>query len=339
MQEGWPAVTADFSGQTLVWAESKTFNLPGDPSLGLSGFPYWAAEAYSATLRGGTFTSAAARRIAVRNQIGPSDRTAISGGGVGGAGRFTLVAGGRRFAPPVVWCCTPDTRRVEVVVESDGRAGGATTLAATTDGRRVRYLVRQAEAVRLVSIDPALLEQSPAAALLDRTETPFPSPGVGLVAMAPGIVAWVDSAAPAGGAQSVRVALIGRTGLSETAPLLQPGQVVRIWATRAVLAVAVRVGGRIEVARHEVASGRRSVIWRGARVPPVAIGGGAVTVADGRRVMGARGARMRLLRTATGTVAALATDGRRVASFERITIRPRRGPALRRTAVRLAAIG
>jgi hypothetical protein len=80
------------------------------------------------------------------------------------------------------------------------------------------------------------------------------------------------------------------------------------------------------------------VLWRGSRIPPVAIGAGAISIADRRRVLAGRGARLRLARTATGTVAALATDGARVGSFERLTVRQRRGPAVRRTTVRLAAV-
>lgn len=338
LQEGWPAVTAEFSGGTLVWAESRTIRLPGDPALRQPGFPYWSVESYSVALRNRTFLSAAARRVVVRNQVGPNDRTKVAGGGSAGRGRFTVLAGGRRFAPPLIWCCTED-RGIEVVLESDGRDGGPAVIAASPDGSSVRYLLRQDEAVRLISVDPALMDVNPVGALLGRTEAPFPTPAPDRVAMAPGVVAWVDAAAGPG-PQAVRVARISADGtLSEAAPLRQPGQVLRIWASRPVLAVAVRRGpGRIEIARHEVATGRRSVLWRGSRVPPVAIGGGAIVVADGRRVLGGRGARMRLARTAAGVVAALATDGRRVASFERIRVRPRSGPALRRTAVRLAAV-
>jgi hypothetical protein len=116
--------------------------------------------------------------------------------------------------------------------------------------------------------------------------------------------------------------------------LRQPGTVVGLWiGAPSTVVAASRTAGGVEVARHDLPAGTRRVVFRGSRVPPLAAGGGVLAVADGRRVLAGRGALAEVRRT-SGVVVALATDGRRLAIFERLT--GRRGA--RSTAVRLARV-
>ena len=97
---------------------------------------------------------------------------------------------GDRAAAPVIWCCDPEG--VETVVESDGRADAPVTVAATVDGGRVRFLQARADgSAVLVSVDPVGAgERRTAVNVPVRTRA-------GLAALAPGLLAWVNPAAPA----------------------------------------------------------------------------------------------------------------------------------------------
>ena len=212
---------------------------------------------------------------------------------------------------PVIWCCDPEG--VETVVESDGRPDAPVTLAATR-GRRARC---------------GSSRRGPAAAASWWARTPWvrasgarPSnvpvrTGAGLAALAPGLLAWVDPAAPAVLAR----APAGDAGLGAIATTALPGPAVRVWASRGLVAVAVRAGGGVRLLRVDPATGAAGTVWRGARTPRVSVGGGAVAVADGRRVLASRSGPLRPVGRGRGPVAAVAVDGRRVALLERVRAR------------------
>jgi hypothetical protein len=248
--------------------------------------------------------------VTVRTSAGPMDGGQIRATGTDGG--FVVVASGRGFPAPVIWCC--DREDTQVVVESDGRRGAPEVVAAALDGTRVRMLARRATGGVLISADAS--ESAPR-----RTEAGFPGrPGPRQAAMARGLVAWADTPAYGRG-RVVRVGTPTDTGVRGVRSLAQPGPVLGLWAAPGVVVAATRVRGRVEVARHDLPRGVRRVLWRGPAVPPLAVGGGAVAVADGRRVLAGRGAALRPVRTARGVVAALATDGRRLAVFERGTVK------------------
>lgn len=322
---GWPALAAEFSGSTLGWAAARTSRLRG--------FAYWSVEASRVRLGRGGPSGPVETPVVVRTQAGPFSGVAIApADSPSEPGAFVLLARGRAFPPPVVWCC--DARGLEVVIESDGRAGAPRAVAAGADGRRVRLVLVAATSARLVSEDPQRLGDDPAgrAGALPRAEAPFPGrPADGLAAIRGGLAAWVERGEPA----AVRVARIGDGGATGLTILHQPGPVaaLRVDPPRAVV-VALRAGRGAQVARHDLARGRRAVLWRGRSLPRIAAAGGAVAIADGRRVLAGRAGRVAPVGRAGGAVGALATDGRRVAIFERIA--SRRGSRV--TVVRLVRL-
>jgi hypothetical protein len=318
---GWPEITARLSGSSLVWAATVTNRLRG--------FDYWATEVSRVRLGRSGPRGPAETPVAVRTQAGPLGPVALS---TGPDGSFALLARGQGFPPPVIWCC--DARGLEVVMESDGRETAPRALAAGVDGARVRMLLATPDAVRLVSDDPLRVTDDPAAdraRARPRVEAAFPGrPRDPLVVIAGRQAAWIDSTAPT----EVRTGTLTDAGVVEGPPLRQPGTVVGLWiGAPSTVVAASRTAGGVEVARHDLPAGTRRVVFRGSRVPPLAAGGGVLAVADGRRVLAGRGALAEVRRT-SGAVAALATDGRRLAIFERLT--GRRGA--RGTAVRLARV-
>ncbi|MEW6582676.1 MAG: hypothetical protein AB1416_07950 [Actinomycetota bacterium] len=316
---GWPAVEAALGGGTLAWATTATNRLRG--------FSYWSTEVSTVRLGRTGPSGAATSPVAVRTQAGPFGPVGLT---AGADGSVVLVARGRGFAPPVVWCC--DTRGLEVVMHSDGRAGAARALAAAVDGPRVRMVLAAASGATLVGEDPRRLtdEQEALAGALPRVEAAFPgTPVEGLVAASGPLLAWVDAADPA----AVRTGTVTDAGLAEGTPLPTGARVRGVWVEAPSTVVVASGTSAVTLTRHDLAGGTRRVVWRGAGVPRVAVGGGVVAVASGRAVSAGRGA-LRPLRTAAGEVAAVATDGRRVAAFERIV---RRG-GKRATVMRLLAV-
>jgi len=322
---GWDAIGADFSGTSLVYGASGTVRLPR--------FSYQRTDVYRVAVdRRGRLRGRPADVVVVRTSAGPMRAATVTGAG---GGRFVVIANGRGFAPPVIWCC--DAANVQSVLESDGRADAPVALAAAVDGARTRLLLApgEGEGFRLVSEDPAL------APGFDRREAPFPgSPAPGLAALAPGLVAWADGpAAPAApAAAALQVGVPSDTGVSGVRTLALPGPALAVRAAQGVVVVAARAGTRVEVARYDLPSLRRRVLWRGRTLPPLAVGGGAVALADGRTVLAGR-ARLRPVRRAGGPVSAVAVGATMVASFERAAAPVRRGGVPRSTRVWLTRLG
>ena len=311
--DGWADRAAVFSGATLVVAEAATVHvdpraIAGSPP-GAAPFDYYRAETSRARLnRARTrFTGALETPVSVRTSI------AAMGPGIlapGGAGTFVTTPSSRAGATPVIWCCDPEG--VETVVESDGRPDAPVTLAATVDGGRVRFLqARPGAGSVLVGADavgPG--ERRTAVDVAVRT-------GAGLAALAPGLLAWVDPAAPA----ILARAPAGDAGLGAIATTALPGPALRVWASRGLVAVAVRAGAGVRLLRVDPATGASGTVWRGPRMPRVSVGGGAVAVAVGRRVLASRSGPLRPVGRGRGPVAAVAVDGRRVALLERVRAR------------------
>jgi hypothetical protein len=315
---GWDAIGADFSGRSLVYGASVTVRL--------SRFTYERTDVSRVPLTPrGRVGGRPEDLVVVRTSAGRMTAASIAGAG---GGRFVVTARGRGFAPPVIWCC--DGANIQSVLESDGRADAPPALAAAVDGARARLLLGPGGGAgfRLVSVDPAAPGN-------ERRETPFPgAPAQGLAALAPGIVAWADGPAAPGApaAASVQVGVPTDGAVEGVRALPLRGPALGVWAVRGLVVVASRAGAGVEVARYDLPALRRRVLWRGPARPTVAVGGGAVALADGRRVLAGRGA-LRLVRRAAGPVAAIAVSARFVASFERAAVPARRGTRPRSTRI------
>jgi hypothetical protein len=319
--DGWADQTAVLSGASLVVAEAATVHvnprvIAGSPP-GAMPFDYYRAETSRVRLNRARarFAGALETPVSVRTSI------AAMGSGIlapGGAGSFVTAPSSSRAATPVIWCCDPEG--VETVVESDGRTDAPVTLAATVDGARVRFLQARADgSTVLMGVDPVGLGER-------RTAVDVPvRTGAGLAALAPGLLAWVDPAAPAVLAR----AAVADAGLGAIATTALPGAAARVWASRGLIVVAARVGAGVRLIRVDPATGAASTVWRGARVPRVSVGGGAVAAADGRRVLASRSGALRPVGRGRGPVAAVAVDGRRVALLERVRSRGARVTVVR----------
>lgn len=318
---GWPDLTAVVSGPRLVWG-TTTVNRP-------TGFRYWSADVSYVRLGRSGPVGSVETPVSVRTQAGAIGPLALA---AGGDGSFVLVARGTAFPPPVIWCC--DSRGLETVIQSDGRPGAPVAAAAGVDGRRVRMLVPTATAATLVGEDPRRLSDSVADLVqaLPRVEAPVAGrPAGDLAAVDGSLVAWVDRADPT----VVRTGTVTDTGFTEGPPVRAGAPVRHLWASAPATLVVAAGRGAVTLARHDLSSGARRVLWRGSGVPRVGVGGGAVAIADGRVVSVARPAGLAQVRATAGAVAAVATDGRRLAVFERITGRGgKRSTALRLEALR-----
>ncbi|MGI9539138.1 MAG: hypothetical protein ACR2N6_03205 [Miltoncostaeaceae bacterium] len=322
--QDWLAISADLEDRRLVWSESATVRL--DPSdagrdlpRGLRPFVYYRVHVASARLdrtrRG--FAGQPDQLLALRTQIARMTSGHIAGTGSAG---FVVMPHSSRFAVPVVWCCDDD---IETVVYSDGRADAARHLAAAVDGEVVRAVVRDGDGAALLTGDPR--ERIPALA-----RAAFPgTPSARRVAMARGLVAWVDDEDRRG----LRFGVPTDAGVIAERSVALPGEALRVWADRGLVVVAVRQNDRIALVRIDVAGPRQRVVWRGTRLPRVGLGEGTVAVGDGRDILAGRGAPLRRVTRARGRVAAVAPSGRRVAWFERVR---RKGE--RRTVARIGRL-
>jgi hypothetical protein len=101
--------------------------------------------------------------------------------------------------------------------------------------------------------------------------------------------------------------------------------------------VALTRHGRTTRVVRIVPGSSTRVVWSGRRTPRVAVGRGAVVVADGRRILASRSGTLRRVAQARGDVAAVAADADRAAWFERLTKRTPAGRS-RVTVARLARV-
>jgi hypothetical protein len=307
--EGWHDRALAFSGRQLVWTEAATVRvdparIAGSPA-GAQRFDYYRAETSRARL------DRASRRFAGAPETPVAVRTSIARLGSGtlaptGDGGFVAVPSSPRLAPPVVWCC--DDEGIESVIESDGRAGAPAAVAAAWTGTAVRFVQIDGQGRQLLRLgDPAGGPVPPPASA---------EPGAaGLVAVAGGdLRAWVEPAQPA------RL-LVGRDG-SGAAPaaVALPGPAIRVWAAPGLVAVLSRAAAGLAVTRVDAAGAPRARrVWSGTRPPAVAVGGGTLAIADGRRVLASRRGRpaARAVTTARRRIDAIGADGARLAWVER----------------------
>lgn len=332
----WDAMpAAAFVGDSLVALQTPTQTVRAAGTAGRPGpvqFTYFETVALRVGLAPGRtrFTRAAfSSAVTIRSSI-----ASMAGATLGtGPGAFVVVPGGRGGPPPVVWCCTP--RAQEVVVESDGRPGARAVVAAGIDGARVRMLARTADGgAVLVSAGPAALANPDD---LDPSVTTVALPGrpaAGTSALTTGVAVWTD--APAEGV--LIVADTSDAGAVVRLRIPMGGAIAAVRAADGVAVVTVRTGTRaVRVVRIDIATGAARVVWRGARIPRIAVGGGTIAVADRTAVYAGSGDAVRRVRTARGPVAAVAVTTGRVAWFEQLTVRVA-GVARRRTVARLAVV-
>lgn len=314
--EGWNARTLAFSGNRLLWTEAATVRvdprrIAGSPP-GAQRFDYYRAEVFRARL------DRASRRFVGEPDTPVSVRTSIAAMGPGtlwptGDGGFVAAPESRRFAPPVIWCCSPDD--VEVVVESDGRADAPITVAAAWNGTAVRF-------VQLTGGLQLLRTADPVGGAPPTTTAGGDAGSPGLVASSRTGVGWVNPAAPS----EFRLRPDGGPAVA----LTLPGPALRVWGAAGTFAVAVRAGARVALLRIDEGAAPRALrVWTGPRLPRVALGGGAVAVADGRRVLAARRGVLRVAATGRRAIDAVGVDGRRLAWIERGTRRGARVGVLR----------
>lgn len=311
---GWGAITADMGGGVLVWADSQ----PAKTKT----FTYWRTDARRARVSGSS-VSRATKPVTVRTSAGPLTGTDIRATGV--ARGLTLTASGASFAGPVIWCCT--TGSLEVVVSSDGDGAAPHPYAAGLDGTRVRWIGTGPAGAFLGSADPvenATRETS--AAIPGR-------PGPGLASLRSGIAAWADV-----GGTAIRMGVPADDGVSGIREVSQGGRVLTVRAAPGLVAAVVKARG-YRVTRTDPATGTVRVVWRGPRRPQIAVGGRAIAIGAGTVVLTSRGGSAKKVGTARGPVAAVATDGSRVAVFERISRKTKVGTKVvrvKKTAVRIA---
>lgn len=320
--EGWSARAVAFSGSRLLWTEAATVHvdprrIAGAPA-GAGSFDYYRAEVFRAPLNRASsrFSGEVDAAVSVRTSIAAMGPGVLSPTGDGG---FVMAPESRRFAPPVIRCCTDED--VETVIESDGRTAAPVTVAAAWAGGSVRFLQLVAGGSPVLrSADPAGVG-APASQPLALATAP------GLVALSPRAVGWVDPAAAS-------TFLLQATGAAAVGVAL-PGPALRVWSAPRTFAVAVRAGSRVVLLRIDEAPAPRAVpVWSGAGLPRVALGGGAVAVADGRRVLASRRGALRVVATARRPVDAVGVDGRRLAWIERALRRGARVGVVRLGTVR-----
>jgi len=311
---GWGMITADMGGGALVWADAQ-------PARTRT-FTYWRADAERMRVAGNRLRGRD-EPVAVRTSAGPLSGTSIRASGT--ARGFVLTASGSAFAGPVTWCCTDEG--LEVVVSSDSDGAAPHPYGAGMDGSRVRWIAGGPGGAVLGSADPVENAER-------GTSAPIPGrPGRGLAAVATGIAAWADV-----GGSSVRWGTPADDGVAGIREAAQGGRVVHVTAVPGAIVSVVRRGGW-RVVRTDAATGAVRVLWRGSARPRVAAGGRAVAIGAGRAVLTSRGGAARRIALARGPIAAVATDGSRVAVFERVSRRTKvkaRTKTVRTTVVRIA---
>jgi hypothetical protein len=313
--DGWYDRALAFSGRDLVWTEAATVRvdprrITGAPP-GAQRFDYYRADVSRARLDRASrrFAGAPETPVSVRTSVAPFSSGTLAPTGDGG---FVALPGSRRVAPPTIWCC--DAEGIESVIDSDGRADAPHSVAAAWTGSAVRYVQLDGAGRQVLRVgDPA--------------GGPVPAPvtaepgAVDLVAVAGGdLRAWAD---PAGTGR-----LLVARGAAPPAAVTLPGPALRVWAAPGLVAVLSRAGGRLAVTRVDAAAGAPRVrrVWSGGRVPAVAVGGGTLAIADGRRVIASRRGRIapRTVTAGRRRIDAIGADGARLAWVERAQKKGRR---------------
>lgn len=310
---GWGQIYADMGGGAIAWADAQ----PAKTKT----FTYWRVDAAHArvTSRG---ISGDTEPVAVRTSAGPLTGVDIRMAGPQRA--FTLTASGSAFAGPVIWCCSPED--LEVVVSSDSDGAAPHPFGAGMDGTRVRWIAGGPGGAFLGSGDAVENAERVTSAGIPG------NPGPGLASVAQGIAAWADV-----GGSSIRIGVPSDAGVSGIREVPQGGRVAQVRAVPGFVVAVVRAGGW-RVTRTDAASGAVTVVWKGSSRPQIGAGGKAIAIGAGRAVLTSRGGAAKKVGDAKGQVAAIATDGSRVAVFERVSRTAKVGKVtktVRNTAVRI----
>ena len=292
---GWGSITADIGGGALVWSDTA-------PAKAAT-FTYWRTDTGRAAFGGSI--GKAAEPVLIRTSAGISNGARVRATGTDRG--YVTIAPGAAYAGPVIWCC--DSTSTEVVVSSDGRDGAPVPAGAGLDGTRVRWIAGSASGAVLGSASPVEGD-------LRATSVSIPgNTGPGLASIATGVAAWADRDAAA-----ISIGIPGDDGVGGMRSVAQGGTVKSVFATPSFVVTVVKSGNRAKVVRTHVASGIARTVWSGSGTPVVGAGGNAIVIGTGSKVFSSRGgATARAAGTAKGVVAALATDGKRIVVFERIT--------------------
>lgn len=293
--DGWGSVTADIGGGALMWSDTAAAKTET--------FTYWRTDTGRAPFGGSI--GVPTKPVLIRTSAGISNGARVRATGT--ARGYVTIAPGAAYAGPVIWCC--DASATEVVVSSDGRGDAPHPVGAGMDGERVRWISSSAAGAVLGSATPVEGD-------LRATSVAIPGrPGPNLASIATGVAAWADT-----GGTSLYLGTPGDDGMTGTRQVAQGGTVKSVFAMPTYVATVVRAGSRAKVVRTDVASGAVRTVWTGTGTPVVAAGGTVIVIGSGTRVFSSRGgAKAKAAGTAKGTIAAVATDGRRIVVFERIT--------------------
>ena len=282
--EGWHDRALAFSGRSLVWTEAATVRVDprrirGAPP-GSQRFDYYRADVSRARL------DRASRRFA-------------------GAGRDAGVRA-HEHRPHGLGHARPDRRRRlrrgpvlapaapadDLVLRRRGpRDGDRQRRPGRCPAHRRRGLDRERGALRPARRrgPPGAAPRRPGRRGRSRRRRP-PSPGRPTSWRSPGA-----TSAPGPTRLGPRSCWSPATA-SAAAPaaVALPGPALRVWAAPGLVAVLSRAGGGLAVTRVDVVGGgapRAGRAWTGARTPAVAVGGGTLAIADGRRVLASRRSR------------------------------------------------
>ena len=310
---GWGTIGADWQGSSLVWADAQ----PAKTKT----FTYFRTDGAAARVSGSRI-SGVVEPVVVRTSAGP-----ITGNDIRATGQpkgFTMTASGASFAGPVTWCCTSEG--LEVVTASDSDGAAPHPYGAGLDGTRVRWIGAGPGGAAIGAGDPVENAER-------ETTAPIPGrPGPGLASVTTGLAAWADV-----GGSSIRFGVPSDAGVSNIREAAQGGRVLYVRAVPGTIAAVVRAGG-YRVTRTDVATGTVTVVWRGSARPVINIGGRAIVIGAGRTVLTSRGGAARKAGEARGPISAVATNGSRVAVFERVSRKAKVGTrvtTVRTTAVRI----
>lgn len=310
---GWGTMGADWQGTTLVWADAQ----PAKTKT----FTYWRTDGAAARVSGSRI-SGVEEPVVVRTSAGP-----ITGNDIRATGQakgFTMTASGGTFAGPVTWCCTSEG--LEVVTASDSDGAAPHPYGAGLDGTRVRWIGAGPSGAFIGAGDPVENAER-------ETTAPIPGrPGPGLASVAAGIAAWADV-----GGSSIRFGVPSDSGVSGIREAAQGGRVLYVRVVPGTIAAVVKAGG-YRVTRTDTATGAVAVVWRGSARPVINVSGSVIAIGAGRLVLTSRGGNARKVGNARGPVSAVATNGSRVAVFERVSRKAKvqgRVTTVRTTAVRI----
>lgn len=321
---GWWPMAVSVSGGYVVTARS-TFNTvrPG-------GYTVYRTDTFRWPVQGVAFTARRLDGVILRTSAGRTSGGLLASDA---AGQHVLAATGRNFLPQVTYCCL--TNDHDTPVQADSRPRGPVTLAVDLQGQVARMIQRDnLGRIHLVDQGVGPDPRNPLGRRSDHIVDAAPVGG--LVSLAAGMLAWVDVR---GGRLRVAGAPIGDAPVP-VADVAAPSGARRVVVTERMVAVAGYDAAtrRFTVTRYDAPSWQPAVVWSGAGAPQIAAGDRTIAIASGRDlVQNVPGSGTRRLARLRSAAAGLATDGVRVVTLERLTVRAGRR-TIRQTAMRVLAV-